>query len=179
MKQILQTLLLLGLALVSTGPLSAEYKQLENAVRIGNLAGVLKELTTSSAVEGRQALAVAAGLGKLDIVNALIKAGVDVNKREGPNTALGAAAGASTGLGNLDIVNALIKAGADVNGRDEGNATALHAAASRGHLDIVKALIKAGADVNAKDLSGATALSSATLKGKWDIVNALKQAGAK
>ncbi len=95
----------------------------------------------------------AAGRGDLPAVNALLKAGADVNDPRntvlGPTTALMEA----SSNGHLKVVQALLAAKADVNatrGRNsnDGN-TALILAVLNGHMNVVRALLAAKADVNA------------------------------
>ncbi|KAF7293983.1 hypothetical protein MKEN_01462100 [Mycena kentingensis (nom. inval.)] len=113
--------------------------------------------------------------GSLDIVQALIAAGADVNLQGGKySTALQAAAFA----GALDIVQALIAARADVNLQGGKYGTALQAAAFAGSLDIVQALISARADVNLQGGWYSTALQAAAWAGSLDIVEALIAARA-
>lgn len=78
----------------------------------------------------------------IDTVNALIKAGADVNKavigRESP---LACALRRS----NIDVVNALIKAGAEVNKRRKGGRRLLRKAILKQHLEIADLLLESGA----------------------------------
>jgi hypothetical protein len=89
------------------------------------------------------ALQLAAELGKPNIVEKLLQAGVDANAANGYNepTALQAAAEG----GHLDVVEMLLAAGAEVNARPGiTERTALQAAAGSGHLDVVERLLAAG-----------------------------------
>lgn len=98
-------------------------------------------------------LIAAAGRGDLPAVNALLKAGADVNDDKttvlGPTTALMEA----SSNGHLEVVQALLAAKADVNATRGSNskdgATALTLAVLNGHLNVVQALLAAKADVNA------------------------------
>jgi ankyrin repeat protein len=98
-------------------------------------------------------LITAAGRGDLPAVNALLKAGADVNDTKntvsGPTTALMEASSS----GHLEVVQALLAAKADVNAKQGRNSkdgdTALTLAARKGHLEVVQALLAAKADVNA------------------------------
>lgn len=124
----------------------------------------------------------AAEAGDLATLEALIKAGADVNARDyiGETALMHAALN-----GNVAIVKALIDAGADVNAATSEwtdlatrRWTALMLAAEYSHPDVVEALIQGGADVNARDSNGKTALMYAAEIGDVAVVKALIQAGA-
>ena len=108
----------------------------------------------------------------IEAVNALIKAGIDVNAKDNENgwTALHFAKSA-------EVVNALVKGGIDIEAKDADGWNELRWRAYNGDTEIVNALIKAGADINAPNNSGQTALM-ATVHGRTDTVNALIKAGA-
>ncbi len=120
-------------------------------------------------------LLAAAGRGDLPAVNAVLKAGADVNEAQdtvsGPTTALMEA----SSNGHLEIVQALLAAKADVNamrGRNfsKDGDTALALASWNGHLNVVQALLAANADVNAGSIPP---LYYATAAGNLDIVRVL------
>ena len=112
--------------------------------------------------KGNTELILAARSGELEIVQALIDAGVDVNHQNiYGNTALIE----SAKRGHLETVRALIGAGADVHHQNLFRDTALILAADKGHLETVRALIDAGADVHHQNLFGDTALTYAANKG--------------
>ena len=115
-------------------------------------------------------------LSDVAAVKALLKAGADVNGRDGAGwTPLQRAAEE----GNADVVTALIAGGADSEARrGTHDWTALHYAAEEGHGEAVTALIAGGADVNGRDTHGATALHYAALFGKAAVVKALIKGGA-
>ncbi len=119
----------------------------------------------------------ASSKGYLDRVQALIRAGADVNAREIPNgrTALMSAATA----GHTAVVQALIEVGADVLARAHGDYCALYCAVWHSHPECVRALVAAGADVNAAPgAPPVSLLSSAISKRNVDIVRQLLEAGA-
>lgn len=118
-----------------------------------------------------------------DIVELLIKSGVDLNaKNDSDCTALMLAAM----RGRKDVTELLVRAGVDID------INALSAAIMRGwdtettdkakyqrYKDIVELFIKAGADVNAKDNSGYTVLMlAAGESGDKDMVDLLIKSGA-
>jgi cytohesin len=141
---------------------------------------------------------------KLNIVEALLKAGADVNAENqwgsplhfasspGTATALLKAkakvnavnSGGRTPLhyaarnGFDQVVHTLLGAGADVNIGRNIDGTPLFRAAQEGHAQTVDALIEAGADVNAADRMGTTPLFVASSNGHGTIVAALLEAGA-
>ncbi|KAH8812078.1 hypothetical protein F5884DRAFT_831783 [Xylogone sp. PMI_703] len=152
------------------GDLSKEYRDkiLRVVVEDGEieLLNVILQRTTYFDVD--LTFSLAAKYGHLEIVQALLTAGADVNYCNG------IALMDASRYGHLGIVNALIAAGADVNS-DGG--IALLTAIRHGHLEIVNSLIAAGADVNL-EIYNITPLQCATGKGYLDIVNFLIAAGA-
>ncbi|MCK5802077.1 MAG: ankyrin repeat domain-containing protein [Lentisphaeria bacterium] len=141
---------------------------------------------------GATALHFAARSGRLDAVEALIRAGVGVNvttiaRHGGPGGR--SALHEATERGNTEAVAALIRAKANVNQALTGKAysgfTPLRAAAHFGHLDIVKQLLAAGADPNAvttgdfeKAWIGYTPLHAAVKQKHAEVVRALLAAKA-
>lgn len=140
---------------------------------------------------------------QISILEALIKAGSDVNMIAADKTPLIIVCE----RGNIDAVKLLLESGADVN-LTAGGVTPLTAACRKCHLNVVEELIHAGANVNQKDAhktplttaidsssigitefvikSGAdvnlkdkdTPLISACQKGNLQIITALINAGA-
>ena len=131
---------------------------------------------------GRTALMCAAekNIGNVGVVNALLKAGANVNLADEGNseTPLMIAASRNT----FDVVNALLKAGADVQYQNNMGWTVLTTAAynnSTDGPDIIRTLIKAGADVNARNRSGQTPLMfAARFNTNPAVINALIDGGA-
>jgi ankyrin repeat protein len=100
-----------------------------------------------------------AGSGTVAQVLQAIKAGVDVNLRDGEGSTPLMFAGFNT---NPDVISVLIKAGADVNARNVDGLTPLMFAAEHNtNPEVLSVLIKAGADVNARNERGSTALKFA------------------
>ena len=133
-------------------------------------------------------LITAAGRGDLSAVNALLKAGADVNDDKntasGPTTALMEA----SSNGHLEVVQALLAAKADVNA---GSIPALYYATAVGNLDMVRVLLAAKPDLDWRDpIVGTTTLmltlaphssvlrNQLTSSGRWDIARLLVEAGA-
>jgi ankyrin repeat protein len=125
-------------------------------------------------------LQVAAAKGSIWTVQALLKAGANVNSPAlGPysKTALqGAAASRKT-----ELVDILLEAGADINAPSpEWGETALQAAVARGSVRMVKFLLLHDADVNAPAslYHGATELQKAAIAGHLRIALMLLKEGA-
>jgi hypothetical protein len=113
----------------------------------------------------------------LEVVQALIAAGADVNHANADTdgyTPLFVAARS----GSTETVQALIAAGADVNYVDRDRHTPLLSAVGYGSTETVKVLIAAGADVNHADMFGFTPLFVAARSGSTETVKALIAAGA-
>jgi ankyrin repeat protein len=119
------------------------------AVLNGDISNVRKLLQAGadpnpSAWHQTPVMVVAARKGYVEIVQALIAAGSNVN-RGFDELPLHTAAK----KGHLEVVRLLLDAGADVEGYEEDYWTALMSASSGGHLPIVQLLVERGADVNA------------------------------
>ncbi|KAI5792009.1 hypothetical protein EDC01DRAFT_746799, partial [Geopyxis carbonaria] len=111
-------------------------------------------------------LLVSSYRGKLDITQALIKAGVDVNFRGGKPLVDAAR------YGHEAIVNLLLEHGADVNTR---GGAALMRAAEKGYVKIVKTLLFEKAEVNAHN---GWALEKSARYGHVEVVKMLLDHGA-
>ena len=96
-----------------------------------------------------------AGRGQTEIVNALIKAGTNVNAKN--NYGMTALMLAARG-GHTEIINALIEAGADNLTDSEGKTALIYAAWYNSNAETVNALIDAGSYVKQRDNSGRMAL---------------------
>ncbi len=119
------------------------------AVLQGDISNVIKLLQAGAdpnplAWHQTPVMVVAARKGQVEIVQALIAAGSNVN-RGFDELPLHTAAK----KGHREVVRLLLESGADVEGYEEDYWTALMSAASAGHLSIVQLLVELGADVNA------------------------------
>ena len=134
--------------------------------------------------EGRTALHVAAGQGRVRTARYLLAAGAELGAGdiEG-NRALHYAAGA----GDPRMTRMLIETGADPNERNRLGESALHFAAGRGAgypIETIEALVSAGAEVDAETLLGETLLGSAyrsyseARMGGTEVIRALLARGA-
>ena len=141
---------------------------------------------------------------RVDILKALIAAGLDPSMSEPPRS--GIANPAMVGLlkahgvdygpdhaeggwppivfqsrgdrgGNVERVRTLIEAGADVNVRNHKGQSALHCAAKAGFADIVALLLEHGCEVDARDRRGETPLHAAlrsTVKDKAKLLDVVR-----
>lgn len=119
-------------------------------------------------------LITAAGIGDLELVNRLLKAGASTRAvDERGRCALLAAVYNRRG----DVARALVMAGADVNQKDgEANSAFLLAAATN-QIDIVRLSLSHGADLRSTDRYDGTALIAASQHGNVEVVKLLLQAG--
>jgi uncharacterized protein len=185
--------LLKSASLATLTPVSPD-DELLAAVERGDLARTQALLATNVNVNARNvrgftALEWAASYGSLEIVEALLARGADVNLARGVNPATNildrscsqttdeTALIDASDKGYEGIVRALLAAHADANARDCHGRTALIFASSKNHADVVKLLLAAGAEVNAADNSGTTALKWADLSHAHNVKKLLKDAG--
>lgn len=126
-------------------------------------------------------LQVAAAKGSIWTVQALLKAGANVNSPalgQHSKTALQGAVAS----GKTELVDILLEAGADINAppSPEWGETALQVAVARGSVRMVKFLLLHDADVNgpASPYHGATALQKAAMAGHLRIALMLLKEGA-
>ena len=118
-------------------------------------------------------LAVAVMDGDVNLCEALIRAGADVNG--GVRTPLHAAAL----TGNIMICDLLIRNHASINACDDKGYTPLHYAAWRGLAETCEFLIDHGADVNARAESDEAPLDRAAKCGKTEACRVLIAHGAR
>jgi ankyrin repeat protein len=138
------------------------------AVHAGNPVA-LSELLANGAdadlkgPDGMQALVRAVTIRpKLEIISALIKAGVDVNGKETQTGASALILAASAGVDDTQVYSLLLESGARVNDSDQYGKTALIGAAGAcRNPKVLTVLLAAGADPKAKDMLGNTAASNA------------------
>ncbi len=97
---------------------------------------------------GSETLFRAVKIGDAQAVKAIIRAGADVNARDGDGYSLLHVAALGD---NKEIIEIFIKAGISVNVKDKCNNIPLHMAAARGSKKIIETLIRSGADVNTRN----------------------------
>lgn len=124
-------------------------------------------------------LSLAARMGRLDVLNWLLRRDAQVNIVSSENSREMIALHEAAEAGHLAIVELLLKANADVNTTTRlRRETALQKAPERGHLDIVNCLLRNKAWVDAANSWGSTALQMASEAGHLAVVERLLQAKA-
>jgi len=122
---------------------------------------------------GNVPLGTAANYGHIEIINILLRAGVDINNNnDGHGIALFWAA--NGWVDSEELITVLLKAGSDINNQSDFGHTALMMAAYRGKLVTVKTLLKFGADKNIKNYKNMTAYDLAKKNGHLEIAELLK-----
>ncbi len=122
------------------------------------------------------ALRLAAGHGDIDMVEALLDKGAQLNAKSDKDFA---ALDTACSEGHLAVVRLLLKKGADMDVIDGYGFTTLMTTCQAGRLEVARLLIKKKADVNNEGPGGWTALMSAAKSGHLEIVNLLIEKGAK
>jgi uncharacterized protein len=127
-------------------------------------------------IDGMTALHAAVHADRLDIADALLRAGAKATAadRYGVTPLYLAAVN-----GNADVIRRLLDAGVDPNAADPGGETALMTAARTGSAAALRALLERGATVDAKEPEfGQTALMIAVRENNDAAVQILLEAGA-
>jgi uncharacterized protein len=123
--------------------------------------------------------------GEVEMVEALLSAGVDVNDRtDMPQPVLHLATGTCAGKQLetetiLALIEVLLAHGATVNESKPNELSALMIAAQQCPAPVVRRLIRAGADMNFRTSLGISPLSMAFIVGNLDAAEALIEAGAR
>ncbi|XP_049843417.1 poly [ADP-ribose] polymerase tankyrase-1-like isoform X2 [Schistocerca gregaria] len=132
-------------------------------------------LLRSISGEKGQRLLQAAKEGAVEELQALLKAGADVEAMDGNmETALHWAAK----RGHVEVARRLLEAGAQVEARNNRKSTPLQMAAESGHAAMVRLLIASNADFNARNQYESTAMHYAAEYGHTEIVKTLLEAKA-
>lgn len=120
------------------------------------------------------ALLDAASGGKMDQLMQAIRAGANLEARDGKDGNTPLIWGAFSG--HLSIVKALIKEGANINAlSDDSHKTALMMASYFGHAQVVEYLLQKGADINAANSRGDTSVAVASYMNHTAVVGVLLQ----
>jgi ankyrin repeat protein len=167
--------------LLSTPTTAAELAPLVDASARGDLTAVRaligkKTDVNAARVDGMTALHAAVHADRLDIADALLRAGAKAAApdRYGVTPLYLAAVN-----GNADMIRRLIDAGVDPNAADPGGETALMTAARTGAPAALRALLERGATVDAREPEfGQTALMIAVRENNDASVQILLEAGA-
>ncbi|WP_426975861.1 ankyrin repeat domain-containing protein [Pseudarthrobacter sp. O4] len=137
-------------------------------------------LSPEAQMELDQRLILAAKANDLPLVAQLIRAGGDVNAKDGIQDSAFLYAGAE---GFNEILQLTLASGADVASTNRYGGTALIPASEHGHVETVRILIAAGVPVNHVNNLGWTAMQEAILLNsgglrQQDVVRQLLDAGA-
>ncbi len=163
--------------------------RLRAAARAGDLVAVRTALAeggdpNAGDSDGVTPLIAAAYGNHVEVAEALISAGGDVNRKD--RTIQSAYLIATSEIGDsgraLAFLRLMLASGADVNGLDSFNGTGLIRAADRGYLEIVRELLKTKINVDHVNRLGWTALLEAVILGGGDarhteVVRVLVAAG--
>ncbi len=157
-------------------------QELLQAIRDGDARAVAR-LASPDTVNARgeggvTPLMLAAGLGRLDVVEALLAAGADVNAADerGYTPLFHGCYNWDEDRGYPDVVEALLAAGADKEATIGFGVRPLMFAAGNGEAGIVEVLLKAGADPMARNEVGRTALMMVKDRDYVDVINLLHEA---
>ena len=145
-------------------------------------------------VDNSDPLSVAMDVFNIEVINALIQAGADVNARDWIGATplhriASSLAEDEKFFDNLftkkitEVMAALLRAGADINARDNDGATPLHYSLRPGIIEKTRDsttifLIRHGADVNVRDDDGNSPLSDAERYSRTKALVELRKAGA-
>jgi len=151
------------------------HRSIRSAIKEGKTAETLALLTEDESRLRMMTpfgswLHVAAKIGNLEIVKALVGLGLDVNLRGG--TFGGSAINLAASCGHLEVVRFLLQAGSELD-VSEPERNPLFGAIHGGHIDIVRFLVEAGIDhrirYTGSSMRDMDALSFARERGQTDV----------
>ncbi len=123
----------------------------------GSAGSPSTDQTSSAPRPPKRTIQEAAFMGDLNLLQAHIAAGSDLNQKDDyGSTPLIIA----TTFGKTAVARQLIEAGADLNATGGDGGTALHGAAFYCRIEIVEALLARGVDLSIRNKFGSTALES-------------------
>ncbi len=126
--------------------------------------------------DGWTPLHLAAFFGHLDLTDALLDLGANVNSRS-TNGLKNMPLHAASAGGHAEVVALLLKRGADVNAVQGGGWTALHSAALAGNRAMAEALLANGADSSIRAENNQTPLDLALSKAHEEVAALLESVG--
>jgi ankyrin repeat protein len=127
--------------------------------------------------KGKRPAFVAANLGDMNILKALLEARADANLTEKKENGLTPAHEAAAN-DHVDALRLLLEARANIDARGDNGITPIHQAAFSNRVASIKVLLEARADVNTPTTNGKTPIYSATQEGHVKALKELLEARA-
>ncbi len=147
---------------------------LELAVQNKRDKAVAYLLTSKANPNHHAPMVLAAEIGTVSIVQALLAGGAELAQKKSGRTAFLAACERA----NLEVVEFLLDHGAHATDKTDAGEPALELAVNGGKGEVVRTLLSHGANPNSNGLQGSSILMVSVLANNIDCVEALLQAGA-
>ncbi|CAH0046151.1 unnamed protein product, partial [Clonostachys solani] len=157
---------------------SSKYQNVFEAAAAGGHSDMLDLLWSTSGLKDEHrgiALRSACRYGSPQMVEGILKTGVDVNSQDGK---YGSALYAASKRGHRRIAEILINAGADVNGQNATFGSALQGSAARGRARVAEYLLENGARITREDENGQNTLQVAAKGDHIHVIGLLLRHGA-